>query len=135
MICYQSRCDEEIKLYTRTFNNNSFPIVFVQSVIRSKITNFNKSNQPPQKRCPVYLRLPLRDNITDRFAQRNSSVVQQCYFSSNTQVIFSTKLILVSTRKDVFPSLHNLLNRCGSYYIGRIIQRLDVRFKQNVPTN
>ena len=104
MICSDSTFDEKIKFITRILGNNGYTLDLIQSVIRTKIFNFNKITLVSAQRYPVYL--PWLSNISDRFAKRISSIVQQCYFSANIRVVFSTKPIVGFTRKEMFGIIH-----------------------------
>ena len=120
---------------TSTLSNNGFSLNLVQSVIRIKISNFNKIKTVSTLKCPVHLCLPRRVNISNKFTKQISSVVQRCYFSTNIQVVFFTKPILTSIKRMFsLPIIMALLNcDCGLHYIERTNQRLDVRIKQHVP--
>ena len=113
---------------------------YIQSVIRIKIFNFDKIKPDSTQRYTVHLYLPWFGNVSNRFTEQISSVVQQCYISANTWFVFSTKLILTFTWEDIFPPHHNCscvyLFKCSHdlHNIREISQGLDVRIKQHVPT-
>ena len=50
---YKSKFDEEIKSINRTMTNNSFQLEQVQSVIRKKISNFDKIKPASTEICPI----------------------------------------------------------------------------------
>ena len=103
MICSESILDSEIKFISETPCNNGFPLSVVQSFIAYEITEFNKIKQVSVQKCPVYLRLPWLGGICERFTKQITQTVQRCYFSFIVYVVFHTKSILVSIRKDVPP--------------------------------
>ena len=83
MICSESKLDNGVKFISETLCNNGFPDNIVWSVIRDKISDFRKIKPDSVQRCPVYLRLPLVGDVSDRFASQISACVRKCYFSSN----------------------------------------------------
>ena len=62
---YKSKL-EEIKSINTTITNNSFQLELVQSVIRTKISNFNKIKPASIEICPI----PLLSNINCRYSQQ-----------------------------------------------------------------
>ena len=103
------------------------------------MTEYGKIKQASVQKCPVFSCLIWLGWICERFANQISQTVQRCYFSANVRVVFHTKPILTSIRKDVLPPHHDshliVLFRCswGSCFIGRTNQSLDARIK-HVPT-
>ena len=78
-------------------------------------------------------------NVSTRFEKQISSAVKHCYFAVEPRVVFTTRQLLPSTKKDVLPSHHcsNLVYlfvcHCDSRYDGRTSQRLQERIKQHIP--
>ena len=103
IICSESTLDSEIKFISETLANNGFPLSVIQTFIVNKITEFIKPKQASVQKCPVYLCLPWLDGISKQITQ----TIQRFYFSSNICVVFHTKPILASIRKDVLPPHHN----------------------------
>ena len=141
MICSESKLDDEVEFITVTLCKNGFPEDIVRSVIRDKISDFNKIKPDSVQRCPVYLRLSWLGDISDRFANQIAACVRQCFFSSNLRVVFPTRTVLTSGRKDVLPPsqhisalIYSFRCVCSFQYIGVTNQRLDSRIKQYVPT-
>ena len=141
MICSESKLDCEVSFITETLCNNGFSEDSVRSVIRDKIAHFHKTKVASVQKCPVYIRLPWLGDISDRFANQISACVRKCYFSSNLRVLFRTRTVLPSGRKDVLPApqhssalIYSFRCVCGLQYIRRTNQRLGARIKQHVPT-
>ena len=106
--------------------------------VKNKIADFNKIKQASVQRCPVYLCLSWLGRICERFAKQISQSAHRCFFfffpPANVWVVFNTKLILTSIRKDVLsPHNNSLTCCCGLCYTGRTNQRLEARIK-HVPT-
>ena len=107
MIWSESTLDTEIKFISETLCNNGFPFSIVQTVIINKTTEFNKIKLVSTQKCPFYLHLHCLGGISERLAKQITQNVQRCYFSSNVRVVFHTKPILTSIRKDVLLAHHN----------------------------
>ena len=98
--------------------------------------------RPPSygpKKCPVYLHLPWLGAISTRFEKQVASAVQRCYFSVEPRVVFTTRKLLPTSKKDVLPAsqqsniVYEFSCHCDSRYVGRTSQRLQDRIKQHVP--
>jgi len=70
--------------------------------ISKKITQF----QEPKglQKCPVYLRLPWRGNVSLKFEKQTKSAIKECYSAAQPRIIFSTKKILSAIYKDHVPT-------------------------------
>ena len=93
MICTESKLDCEIDFIAKTLCNNGFPEDIFRSVIKDKIAHFHKNK--------VYLRLPWLGEISDCFADQISVCIRRCYFASHLHVVYRTRTVLPSDRKDV----------------------------------
>ena len=134
MIYTESKLDGEIDFITETLCNNSFPEDIVRSVIGDKIAHFHKTKVASAQRCPVYLRLPRLGEISDRFADQISACIRRCYFASNLRVVYRTRTVLPSGRKDAPPqhssaSIYSFRCTCGLQYTGKTGQGLNVPTK------
>ena len=100
---------------------------------------FDRASRCTVNRCPVYLRLPYIGSRSERLAKSITTAVGRCYFSAAVRVIFQTCTAFVSMRKDVLPPHHinsviyNYTCSCGSDYVGRTPNRLDLRIRQHLP--
>ena len=83
-----------------TLCNNGFPLNIVQIVINNMIIDFDKIKPASVQRGPVYLRFPWLGRVGDRFAKQISQAAQKFSFSTNPRVVFNTKPILTSIRKN-----------------------------------
>lgn len=87
----------------------------------------------------MHVRLPWLGSVSDGFARLVSAAVRHCCFAADTCVVSSARPVLPSMREDVLPPHHNsslmyiFKCSCGSHYIGRMTQRLDVGVEQRVP--
>ena len=74
-----------------------------------------------------------------KFEKQITSAVKRCFFSVEPRVIFTTRRLLPTTKKDVLFSRHHsnviyqFVCHCDSRYVGRTSQRLEERIKQHVP--
>ena len=92
--------DCEVDFITETLCNNGFPEDIVRSIIRDKITHFHKTKVASAQTYSVYLRLTWLGQISDCFADQISACIR-CYFASNLRVVYCTRTVLTSGRKDV----------------------------------
>ena len=87
----------------------------------------------------VYLHVPWLGNVSTRFEKQITTAVKRCYFAVEPRVVFTTRQLLPTTKKDVLPSHHssNLIYEfkchCDSRCVGRTSQRLQERIKQHIP--
>ena len=101
----------------------------------------NRERKFGPSKCPVYLRLPYKGNISVQFEKRIKSATSKCFKAADPRVIHVTKPILPSSHKDVLPShsqnnvIYKFTCRCAAVYVGRTSQRLGDRIKQHVPPN
>lgn len=103
MISSQSKLDEELKMITNTLSNNWYPLDVINSVMKRKINNFSHIKSKMGAKCLIYIRLPWLGIGSKESAKQISSAVEHCYFASNVRVLFATKPLLPSSRKDVLP--------------------------------
>ena len=140
MICSKLKLDEELETITDILSKNGYPLDVIRSTIQKKLTEFSRIKENKVAKCPIYLRLPWLGRVSEKFAKQISSAVHGCYFAANVRVVFSTRTLLPSSRKDVLPPHHNsnvIYNfecGCGANYLGRTTLRLDGRIQQHVPS-
>ena len=89
----------EVGFITETLCNNGFP---------KYIAHFHKTKVMSAQRRPVNLRLPWLGEIRDLFADQISSCTRRCYFASNLRVVYRTRTVLPSGRKDVLQPHPNI---------------------------
>ena len=100
------------------------------------------ANQPiGPKRCPIYLRLPWKGNVSEIWEKRIRRTVEPVQRCCEVKIIFSSKPMLPNACKDRLPT-HAMSNviylfecRCRARYVGKTTQRLEARIKQHVPAN
>ena len=92
-----------------------------------------------QKKCPVYLHLPLFVLVSNWFEKQVTSSVKHYYLTVEPHVVYKTNQLLPVANKDVLPALQNgnviyqFSCHCDSRYVGRTPQRLQYGIKQHVP--
>ena len=90
-------------------------------------------------RCPVYLCWPNIGSRCERLAKSITTAIGRCCFSAAVRVIFQSRTAFVSIRKDVLPPhyinsvIYKYTCSCGSDYVGRTSNRLDLRIRQHLP--
>ena len=138
-ICSPSQLPSELARIKEIFLNNGFPEYVIQKSIKQKLASLCGEPEMGPARCPVYIRLPYKGNISDSFERQIKASVRRCYPAATARVVHTTKSILPSSQKDVLPSLqvNNVIYkytcRCKAVYVGRTTQRLQDRIKQHVP--
>ena len=111
----------------------------MDGVVHDVMIKFDRASRCTVSKCPVYLHLLYISSRGERFAKSITAAVGKCYFSADVQVIFQTRTAFVSMCKDVLPPHHiNSVKykhtcSCGSDYIGRTSNRLDLHIKQHLP--
>ena len=129
----------EIKFIKSTLSKNWYPLSVQDGVVNDVMIKFDRASRCTVNRCPIYLRLLCIDSRGERLAKSITTAVGRCYFSAAVRVIFQTPSEFVSMRKDVLPPHHinsviyKYTCSCGSDYVGRISNRLDLRIKQHLP--
>jgi len=92
----------------------------------------------PEK-CPVYLKLPWIVNVSSKFENQISKAITSCYYAVKPRVVYNTRVMLPSAKKDCVPTtqkscfVYEFSYRCEARYVGRTTQRLADRIKQHVP--
>ena len=147
-----SKCflGDEIKFIKSTLSKNGYPLSILDGVVNDVIIKFDRASRYTVSRCPVYLRLLYIGSRSERLAKSITTAVGRCYFSAAVRVIFNTCSALVSMRKDVSPPHHInsviyiyiyiyiyilciYICSCGSDYVGRTFNHIDLRIRQHLP--
>ena len=136
-----SKCflGDEIKFIKSTLSKNGYPLSVLDDVVHDVMIKFDWASRCTVNKCSVYFHLPCIGSRGERFAKSISTAVGKCYFSAAVRVIFQSRPAFVSMRKDVLPPHHinsviyKYTGSCGSDYIGRTSNRLDLRIKQHLP--
>ena len=129
----------EIKFIKSTLSKNGYPLSVLDGVVNDVMIKFDRACRCTVNMCPVYLRLPYIGSRGERLAKSITTVVGRCYLSAAVRVIFQTRTAFVSMRKDVWPPrpLNSVIYKCtcscGSDYVGRSSNRLDLRIRQHLP--
>ena len=135
---------DEIKFIKSTLSKIGYPLSVLNGVIHDVMIKFDRASRCTVNKCPVYLRLPYIGSRGEKFVKSITTAVGKCYFSAAVRMIFQTRTAFVSKdsfRKDVLPSYHinsviyKYTCSCGSDYIGRTSNRLDLRIKQHLPAH
>ena len=135
-----SKCflEDEIELIRSTLSKNGYPLSVLDSVVYDVLNKFDRTKSCSVNKCPVYLHLPYIGSRGEKFAKYITTAVGKCYFSAAVRVIFQTRIAFVSMRKDVLPphhinsAIYRYTCSCGSDYIGRTSNRLDLRIRQHL---
>ena len=133
MICTKSKLNEKIKHTKNILLNNGYPESIIDSNISKKIAQFSRPKRFGPEKCPVYLRVPWMGKASIGLDKNVKMVVESCYGSVTTRVIFTSKRMLPVARKDVLPTMlkssviYKYSCHCDSRYVGRTAQRIHVQ--------
>ena len=140
-ICSPALLSKELDTIFNVLIENGYPRQIVSNTITKKIDNFSLPKKFGPLKCPVYIKLPWTGQIGQNFAHQVLSVVEKCFYSVNTRVIFKTRSAFPSFVKDPLPIfmpsnvIYLFKCRCDADYIGRTSQNLEARIKQHVSSN
>ena len=138
-LCSPIHLSDEISNIKNIFLNNGFPEHVVDKCISIKLSSMAAEPKFGPRKCPVYLRLPWKGQISLQVEKQIQSVVSGCFKAADLRVIHCTKSLLPQSHKDVLPSsshssvIYKFTCRCDAVYVGRTSQRLEDRVKQHVP--
>ena len=57
----------------------------------------------PEK-CPVYLKLPWIGNVSSKFENQINKAIISCFYAVKPRVVYSTRVMLPSAKKDSVPT-------------------------------
>ena len=83
----------------------------------------------------VYLHLLWLGNVSTKFEKQITTAIQCYYFVVETQVVFTTRPLHPTTKKDILPAhyynnvIYQFMCYCDSWYVGCTFQRLQERIK------
>ena len=119
--------------------NFGYPKDVINLGIKKKISGFKASKREGSEKCSVYWKIPWIGNVSLKFEKQTKNAVNKCIGSVFTRVIFLTRKMMPSIRKDRLPSIqrsnvvYKYLCHCDSVYVGRTSQRLEDRSNQHIP--
>ena len=105
MIYTKSKLNEEIKHIKNILLDNGYPESIIDSNISKKIAHFFTPKRFGPEKYPVYLRVPWIGKAFISLDKNFKMVVESCYGSVTTRVVFTSKCMLPVARKDVLPTL------------------------------
>ena len=129
----------EIKQIKKILLDNGSPKNVINAQIAKKIAKFFTLKRFDPEKCPAYLRVPWIGKPFTNLEKEVKTAVESCFGSVSTRLVFTSKRMLPVARKDVLPTtqksfvIYEYKCHCDSRYVGRTSQRLQNRFKQNVP--
>ena len=138
-ICSPCKLAGELQFLEQVFLKNGYPQYIIKSTMNRKVASFNDPLPFGPKKCPVYLRIPWKGNISKLWDKQVRAAISKCYNAALPRVVFITKPLLPSSNKDVLPTLsrsnviYKYSCRCDAAYVGRTSQRLGDRAKQHAP--
>ena len=138
-ICSPSKLPQEIDFIRSILCSNGYPENVINSRIKRKIEGFRLPPKEGPEKCPAYLKLPWIGIISTKFENQCKTAVSSCFGAVKLRVVFSTRKMFPTVRKDVVPTkqqsmvVYQYVCRCDCRYVGRTSQRLQDRIKQHIP--
>lgn len=90
LICSKTKINSEIEFIKNVFGENGYSLDIIESDICTKMTQFEQSNLSASQNSPVYLSIPLNDEISMRFAKQISARVKN-HLRANLWIDFTVQ--------------------------------------------
>jgi hypothetical protein len=138
-ICSEDRLPQELDSIRSLLATNGYPHSVVQACIQRTLNAPDPVPVTDRPEQPVILRLPYIGNVCRQYEKNITEAVARCYEDTKLRVIFTSRGILPSARKDVLPIqmnnnvIYKFACHCDKWYIGRTSCRLSTRIDQHVP--
>ena len=124
-ICSPSKLPQKIDFMRSILCSNGYPENVINSRIKTKIEEFKLPPKKGPEKGPVYLKLPWIGNISTKFENQCKTAISSCFGPVKLRVVFSTRKMLPTVRKDVVPTkqqsmvVYQYVFRCDCRYVGR----------------
>ena len=133
----EEKLASELNTIRRILRKNGYIEDVINLGIKKKISGFRAPKHEGPEKCLVSLKIPWIGNVSLKFEKQTKNVVNKCFGTVFTRVIFLTRKMMPSIRKDRLPSIqrsnvvYKYLCHCDSAYVGRTSQRLEDRITLN----
>ena len=104
MICTKRRLNREIEGIKKILVDNGCLKNVFNVQIAKKMAQFSTLKRFGPEKCPVYLRVLLIGKTSTNFEKEVKSAVESCYGSVSTPLVFTSKPLLLVTRKNILPT-------------------------------
>ena len=101
-MCSPVHLADKISNIKKIFLDNGFPEHVVNVCISNKITSMLVEPNFGPRKCPIYVRLPWKGQISLQFDRQIKSAVSGCFRAADLRVIHCTKPLLPHTHKKMF---------------------------------
>ena len=119
MTCSKTKLVPERDKIEQLLIDNGYPAGVLLSCINQILANFAAEKPIGPEKYPVYLKLPWIGNVSLKFENQISKAITSCYYDVKPRVVYNTRVMLPSAKKDCVPT-----TRCEARYVGRTTQRL-----------
>ncbi len=106
-ICSEPKLNLELAKNKSTLINNGYPEDLISACFCNKIAGFSDDKKIGPQKCPVYLKLPYIGNVSMRFERQIKKAITKCYATVSPRLVFSSRKIIPSIRKDSVPTTQN----------------------------
>ena len=103
MICSKTKLGSELDKTKQLLIENGYPADVLLSCINQKLANFAAEKPIGPEKCPVYLKLPWVGNVSSKFENQISKAITSCYHAVKPSVVYNTRVMLPSAKKDCVP--------------------------------
>ena len=109
MICSKTKLGSELDKIKQLLIQNRYPADVLLSCINHKLANFAAEKTFGPEKCPVYLKLPRISNVSSKFENQINKAITFCFYAVKPHVVYSTRVILPSAKKDSFLPLKKVV--------------------------
>ena len=102
--CMYEHRGPELDKIKQLLLENGCPADFLPSCINQTLANFAAEKPFGREMCPVYLKLPWIGNVSSKFENQISKAVTSCYYAVKPHVVYNTRVILPSAKRDCVPT-------------------------------
>ena len=90
-------------------NLNIYSTDVLLSCINQKLASFAAGKPIGTEKWPVYLKLPRIGNLSSKFENQISKAIASCYYAVEPLVVYNTRVMLPSAKKDCVPTTQKRL--------------------------
>ena len=108
MICSKTKLGSERDRTKQLLIEGGYPDDVLLSCITQKLANFAAEKPCDLEKCPVYLKLLWIGNVSSKFENQISKAITSCFYVVKPHVVYNTKVMLSSAKKDSVPTTQKI---------------------------
>ena len=98
-MCSKTKLGPELDKIEQLLIENGYPADVLLSCITQKLANSAAEKTFRPEKCPVYLKLPWI-SVSSKFENQIGKAITSCYYAVKPHVLYITRVMLPSTKKD-----------------------------------